>query len=106
MAEFNHSPRVRDTVFDVSAERLARVYAEAAFAAAGGAAEQDSLMAELESLRDDVLNRNPRLQELGLYPLSKGNTIKRELWEFLEFVTSPFQEAARELKLGTPVRHQ
>jgi len=64
MAEFIHSPRVRDTVFDVSAERLARVYADAAFAAAGGAAEQDALMAELESLRDDVLNRNPRLQEM------------------------------------------
>jgi F-type H+-transporting ATPase subunit delta len=64
MGEFNHSPRVRDTVFDVSAERLARVYAEAALDAAGGPAEQDALMAELESVRDDVLDREPRLQEL------------------------------------------
>lgn len=64
MAEFNHTPRIHDTVFDVSAERLARVYAEAALDAAGGPAEQDALMAELESLRDDVLKRQPRLQEL------------------------------------------
>jgi F-type H+-transporting ATPase subunit delta len=64
MGEFNHSPRVRDTVFDVSAERLARVYAEAALDAAGGQAEQDALMAELQSIRDDVLDREPRVQEL------------------------------------------
>ena len=41
---------VHDTVFDVSAERLARVYAKAALDAAGGATEQDALMSELESL--------------------------------------------------------
>ena len=42
-------------------------------------------------------------QEIGLYPLSKGNTIKRQLWEDRTFVVSPFQEAARKLELGTPV---
>ena len=64
MAEFIHSPRVHDTVFDVSAEQLATVYAKAALDAAGGPAEQDALMAELERLRDEVLDREPRVQEL------------------------------------------
>ena len=64
MGEFLHTPRVYDTVFDVSAERLALVYAEAALDAAGGEEGQDALMSELESLRDDVLKQQPRLQEL------------------------------------------
>jgi F-type H+-transporting ATPase subunit delta len=64
MGEFIHSPRVIDAVFDVSVERLARVYAQAALDAAGGLAEQDVLMGELESLRDDVIDREPRVREL------------------------------------------
>jgi F-type H+-transporting ATPase subunit delta len=64
MAEFNLTPRLHDTVFDVDAERIARVYAQAAFAAAGGQAERDSLMEELDSLRTDVLDRVPRVEEL------------------------------------------
>jgi F-type H+-transporting ATPase subunit delta len=64
MAEFNLTPRLHDTVFDVDAERIARVYAQAAFAAAGAQAERDSLMDELESLRSDVLDRLPRVEEL------------------------------------------
>jgi len=64
MGEFIHTSHLHDTVFDVSAERLARVYAEAALDAAGGPAEQDALMAELESLRTDVLDRQLRTGEL------------------------------------------
>jgi F-type H+-transporting ATPase subunit delta len=64
MPEFLHTPRVQDTVFDVSAERLARVYAQAALDAAGDRQGQDALMAELEALRTDVLDRQPRLAEL------------------------------------------
>jgi F-type H+-transporting ATPase subunit delta len=64
MSEFNHTPRKHDTVFDVSAEQLATVYAKAALGAVGGAAQQDALMAELEQLRDDVLDREPRVREL------------------------------------------
>ena len=52
------------------------------------------------------IQANPRLQELGLFPLSTNGTIKREVWEFQEFILSPFQESARELKLGTPVKYQ
>jgi hypothetical protein len=48
---------------------------------------------------------NERLQQVGLFPLSRDGTIKREAWETLDFVISPFQEAARELKLGTPARN-
>lgn len=64
MSEFNHTPRKHDTVFDVSAEQLATVYAKAGLAAVGGAAQQDALMAELEQLRDEVLDREPRVREL------------------------------------------
>jgi F-type H+-transporting ATPase subunit delta len=64
MGEFHHTQHVHDTVFDVSVERLARVYAQAALDAAGDRAGEDALMAELESLRDEVLDREPRVREL------------------------------------------
>jgi F-type H+-transporting ATPase subunit delta len=64
MGEFIHVPRVHDTVFDVSVERLARVYAKAALDAAGGPQQQDALMSELESLKEDVLDPHPQVQKL------------------------------------------
>jgi len=53
-----------------------------------------------------VIEANVRLRELGLFPLTKNATIKREVWENLDFVISAYQEAAREMKLGTPVNPQ
>ena len=50
------------------------------------------------------IRANPRLRELGLGPLADGERIKRAAWESVEGFTSPFQEAARELELGTPFR--
>jgi serine/threonine-protein kinase len=50
-----------------------------------------------------TIQANPRLQELGLYPLAKGNAINREVWENRAFVVSPFQEAAHVLRQGVPV---
>jgi hypothetical protein len=38
----------------------------------------------------------------GLLPLARGKTIRREVWESLEFLFSPFQKAAKQLKLGEP----
>jgi F-type H+-transporting ATPase subunit delta len=64
MGEFIRTPHTHETVFDVGVERLARVYAKAALDAAGGRAEQDALMSELDSLRTDVLDRQPKLIEL------------------------------------------
>src|SRR5262245_25853456 len=64
MGEFIKNGHLHDTVFDVDVERLARVYAQAALDAAGGPAEQDALMEELESLRDDVIDREPRVVKL------------------------------------------
>jgi F-type H+-transporting ATPase subunit delta len=64
MGEFIHTHDVRDTVFDVDAERLARVYAEAALDAAGGLTEQTALVEELDRLRSDVLERNPKVKKL------------------------------------------
>jgi F-type H+-transporting ATPase subunit delta len=64
MAEMHHTREPQDTVFDVDAERLARVYAEAGLNASGGLEQQESLVEELESLTGDVLSRNPRLEEI------------------------------------------
>src|SRR5205823_3974898 len=44
---------------------------------------------------------NDRLKEIGLFPLAGGKTVKREVWENTEFLLSPYQEAAAQLKLGT-----
>ena len=49
---------------------------------------------------------NNDLRQLGLGPLAQGATIKREAWESLAGFTSPFQEAARQLRRGTPFRVQ
>jgi F-type H+-transporting ATPase subunit delta len=63
MAEFIHTDRSQDTVFDVDAERLARVYAVAGLDAAGGIAEQQTLVDELESVAN-VLKQDPRLSQI------------------------------------------
>jgi F-type H+-transporting ATPase subunit delta len=64
MGEFIHEPHGHETVFDVSAERLARVYAEAVLDAAGDRSAQDALMEELNGLKAGVLDRDPKVQEL------------------------------------------
>lgn len=51
-----------------------------------------------------AIRSNERLRELGLAPLARGGTIKRESWESLDRGVSPFQEAARTLELGAPIR--
>jgi serine/threonine protein kinase/mono/diheme cytochrome c family protein len=50
-----------------------------------------------------IIGGNPRLRRLGLGPLADGRRIKRAVWESKEFGTTPFQEAALELGLGTPL---
>jgi F-type H+-transporting ATPase subunit delta len=77
MPEFHHTARLQDTVFDVDAERLARVYAEAALDAAGGLNEQESLVGELESIVEDVLKRAPRIAEVfGSELISKDEKVE------------------------------
>jgi serine/threonine-protein kinase len=44
------------------------------------------------------------LQRMGLGPLANGGLIKREAWESREFFNSPYQDTARILKMGTPLR--
>jgi serine/threonine-protein kinase len=51
-----------------------------------------------------AIETNARLRELGLGPLAQGETIGRQAWESLQFFTSPFQETARIMRLGTPLR--
>lgn len=64
MAEFIHTDRVRDTVFDVDAERLAGVYASAGLDAAGGIGEQEQVVNELEAIVGEVLTLDSRLQQI------------------------------------------
>jgi serine/threonine-protein kinase len=49
-----------------------------------------------------VVQANEELQAQGLLPLARGQTIKREVWESLEFLYSPYQKAAKQLKMGEP----
>ncbi len=64
MAEFIHTDRVRDTVVDVDAERLASVYASAGLDAAGGIGEQGQVVNELEAIVGEVLSLDSRLQQI------------------------------------------
>lgn len=64
MAEFIHTDRVKDTVFDVDAERLAGVYASAGLDAAGGIGEQEQVVNELEAIVGEVLSLDSRLQQI------------------------------------------
>jgi F-type H+-transporting ATPase subunit delta len=64
MAEFIHADRPQETVFDVDAERLARVYAQAGLDAAGDLPQQETLVGELNAVASDVLKRDPRLEEI------------------------------------------
>jgi F-type H+-transporting ATPase subunit delta len=64
MAEFHQTRQSQDLVFNVEAERLARVYAEAGLGASGGLEQQQSLVEELDSLVQDILASNPRIEEV------------------------------------------
>jgi serine/threonine-protein kinase len=53
----------------------------------------------------EAIRTNATLREkLGMGPLVQGNTIKRDAWESLAERSSPFQQAAEELRLGKPFR--
>lgn len=64
MSEFIHAESAQENVFDVDAERLARVYAEAGLNAAGGIAEQESVVLEMEAVVRDVLSADKRIEEI------------------------------------------
>jgi F-type H+-transporting ATPase subunit delta len=64
MPEFIHADGAQKTVFDVDAERLSRVYAQAGLDAAGDVSAQESLVGELESIVSDVLQRHARIGEV------------------------------------------
>ena len=59
-------------------------------------------LSDQEQLRNQVFTG--RLVDLGLGPLAlPGGTIKRAFWDSKETTASVFQEAARALRLGTPI---
>jgi serine/threonine-protein kinase len=53
-----------------------------------------------------LIENNDRLQEIGLLPLARGETIKRETWESMDRILSAFHEVAREMELGAPYRQR
>jgi F-type H+-transporting ATPase subunit delta len=53
-----------ETVMDVTAEQIARVYAKAFLAVAAKSPKFDHLVGEVDSIVADVLDRMPRLEEL------------------------------------------
>jgi F-type H+-transporting ATPase subunit delta len=52
-----------DTVMDVTAERIARVYAQAFLGATANSADADGMVEELSSFSNDVLNQFPKLEQ-------------------------------------------
>jgi serine/threonine-protein kinase len=77
---------------------VARTYALVDLGATEAALELG--LEKLDSL-PDLIRALPKLRRLGLGPLASGGLVKREEWEVIDGV-SLFQEAARELGLGTP----
>jgi len=63
MADLSDQPK-HDHVFDVDAERLARVYAQAGLDAAGDLSAQESLAEELTSIVADVLEKHSEMEEI------------------------------------------
>ncbi|MEN0109507.1 MAG: ATP synthase F1 subunit delta [Planctomycetota bacterium] len=61
MADGENPPAQRETALDVTAEQIARTYAQGVLGAAGDAAE--SVVQELEAVRDEVLAAHPRFGE-------------------------------------------
>ena len=51
-----------------------------------------------------MIQGNSTLKELGVLPLAKGKTIKRDDWEAVDVTASLFQDIALALRLGTPLR--
>lgn len=49
-----------------------------------------------------AIQANPRLQRLGLVPLTNDDVIKREFWQGTPPGQSPFQQTASQLGLGIP----
>ncbi|QDS99688.1 ATP synthase F1 subunit delta [Adhaeretor mobilis] len=73
-----------DNVFDVDAERLARVYAQAGLDAAGDLSAQGSLAEELNSVVADVLEKHSEMEEIFRSELIS----KEEKLELLDHIFS------------------
>jgi F-type H+-transporting ATPase subunit delta len=82
------------TVFDVGTQRVAKVYAEAILRAAEAQNQEDELYAELESLLNDVLPADPRLEAF----LSSGAIGKHAK---AEVIRTAFAGRASDLLINT-----
>ncbi len=89
----NLSPAEKEALADVSAQRVARVYAEALLNAAGKRGEADEVVAEVESLVQNVFRAAPSFEAF----LSSGAAGRDRKAALLETV---FQQRASELVLN------
>lgn len=99
MAQLEREKPVHDTVMDVTAEQIARVYAKAFLAAASRQPDPAELVAEVEAVVGDVLSRAPQLETvLGsslVSPEEKeqvlgrvfGNRVSRIVVDFLKVLS-------------------
>lgn len=101
MAELKPSDRRQDTVFDVDAERLAQVYAEAGLDAAGAPAAQETVVDELEGVAE-ILRNDPRLGQVFATELIS----KDEKIELLDRVFSGRLSASTLTLLKVMARHK
>ena len=59
---------------------------------------------EVADLKASIKTNGKLRDTLGLKTWTAGGQLKRQTWESVRTVYSPYQEAAAELQLGTPVR--
>jgi hypothetical protein len=90
--------------FPESVRLLARHYAAQALDLEAGARELG--VADPRTVRELIAHEETLQQEFGLAPWLRGETIRREWWEGDRNFLSPYQELARRLQLGKPVRVQ
>jgi serine/threonine-protein kinase len=85
--------------FEEPVGKVARAYLLKEVSAADAAYELG--LSDLKLLQT-AIKANDRLRILGMSPLARGGSVKREAWETMEGLISPFQEAASVLEVGTP----
>ena len=96
-----------EAVFGTTAPPPAAVKQWASAWAAGRvdlATAADEIGVDRDRIKLAIRNHDPLTNAFGLGPLTEGKSVERGVWQSLEFAASGFQELARELNAGTPVR--
>jgi hypothetical protein len=95
-------PLYRMGTVPAALQKFARQYDEQRIDAALAAAELGA--AGAKDVVDKVRAEKHLIESYGLGPLADGGSVTRATWESTAFSTSPYQELARSLGIGTPLR--